>query len=1280
MVDKANVQNIYPLSPMQEGMLFHALADGEGAYLLQSRLEITGLLDRDAFEKAWALLVKRHDVFRTLFSATGADRPLQIVLRDVLLAMTQEDISSHSPEEQQRRIETFCDEDQKKLFDLKTPPLLRLHLFALSSDRHVLIFTVHHLMMDGWCQGVLQEELLSSYYAFREGTSPTLPPPVPYASFIKKIESRNEAEGISFWRETLDEYQPVPLFNWKGSRDGFDFACLESSLDAELSSSLKMAATDLGVTLHVLFQSLWGQVAARFSGRDDIVFGTVVSGRSPDIYGSERIIGLCINTVPVRVRLRDNESFADLVRRMRAQITAAMPWQQMPLVEINALAGSGAELFDHLTVFENYPTGNDEPLTDGQIRIQPSGNLYGYTNYNLVAVFDPGDEIVMRLKYNSRAVGGEQVALLRDSFLLAAQAVACEVGANVSSLPILPDAEETRILRDFSEGISLVLTDETVVAMFEKQAEQTPERTAIVATDGSLTYAELNCRSNIIANRIIKEAKAACGECVGVVMDRDSWMHAVLIGVMKSGAAYVPIDPAYPDERIAFLVEDCDCKLVLTNNAHCERLMGITSATVIDVTARDEKENSDKPALTVSGDDLVYVIHTSGSTGKPKGVRVSHRALANFVQGFVREVHGIYDQPLQEAFVANYVFDASSRAFYPPLTRGDTVHVIDAEMRMDPQAFFRYLCSAGIQILDGTPSLCSMLLEGEGGEPELLHIVCGGEGLSAGMVQRIRRSSLAKAKITNVYGPTETTVDSTLYHVNPLLAEKFPVCPIGRPLANQRTYILDAKMKLLPVGAVGELFIGGLGVAQGYHNRPELTAEKFVSDPFRPGEIIYRTGDRVRWLESGDIEFLGRMDQQVKIRGFRIEPGEVETVMSQHPEVRACAVAVRQNAENENELHAFYSGKNPPAADELRLWLGKRLPSHLVPSRLVCLEHMPMTATGKIDRKSLPEIAAEPVTAQSHLQGATEEKLAGIWRHILGQDAGRDDDFFVLGGHSLKAVRLVSRVSKEFGKSLPMTLAYLAPTLRHMAELIERHDDAAQDKLCESVFVCNPNAEKTVFCFPPYGATSIVYTGLSQKLPEYRFVCINFKSPETFFAESEQILTEYGNSEPVLLLGYSGGGNLAFEIASRWEQKGNSVAKLILLDSYRRLSVSEIPDEVLRNEVAEIMNDPLLRSCLSTAEMRLKQAEAAFSYAKYISGYQEGERQISADIHIICSNDKTTETDVSIDRYGTTRSRSAWKDVTLCDFTIYEGQGSHDEMLWGQQLAGNTAILRKVLG
>lgn len=1285
MVDKENIQNIYPLSPMQEGMLFHALADGQGVYLLQSRLEVIGVLDPVAFQKAWELLVARHDVFRTLFAATGAEQPLQIVLHTAELKMTRENLSTESPAEQEAKIEAFCRQDQATLFDLKKPPLLRLHLFTLAADRHLLIFTVHHIVMDGWCQGVLQEELLAAYYAFCEGGQPTLPSPVPYASFIKKITGQDEAVGLDFWRETLAEYQPTALFHWQDSQDEFSFACFESSLGAAVSTALTRTAADLGTTLHVLFQALWGLAAARFSGQDDLVFGTVVSGRPAEIPGSERIIGLCINTVPVRVKLRAEDTFADLVRRLTGQLGASMPWQQLPLVEISALVDSGAKLFDHLTVFENYPVADDHPLTEGRIRIQPTGDLYGFTNYDLVLVVDPGEELVVRFKFNSLAVCEEQVKLLRDSLLLVAAAVAERADLPLADVPILPAAEESRLLQKFCEGEELSLAEDTVVALFEAQVEKTPDRTAIVASDASLTYAELAARSNLIANRIIATKKAGRDECVGVVLDRDSWMHATLLGVMKSGAAYVPIDPAYPDERIAFLLDDCNCRLVLSNGIHEERLRGVTAVTavtVLDITKVTSEDNDSRPSNSPEGKDLVYVIHTSGSTGKPKGVMVSHLALANFVRGFVKEVHGQYAQPLREAFVANYVFDASSRSFYPPLTRGDTVHVIDSEMRMDPQAFFDYLCAEKIQVLDGTPSLCAMLLEGEmaGQTPELLQIVCGGEGLSAGLVRRIQNSAFSKVKITNVYGPTETTVDSTLYHVDATTTERCPICPIGRPLANQRIYILDTRKKLLPVGAVGELFIGGRGVAEGYYDREELTREKFLPDPFRAGEIMYRTGDKARWLADGNIEFLGRMDQQVKIRGFRIEPGEIETVMSQHSEVSGCAVVVRKNGEDENELHAFYSGKTPPSVEAMRSSLGERLPAHMVPTRIVCLTRMPMTATGKIDRKSLPEIEPEssPSTTSRTLNSATEETLATLWQQVLGHDNfSGDDDFFVVGGHSLKAVRLVSRVNKAFAKPLPMTLAYLAPTIKKMAAVIDHYDATAASGLGEAVFVCNQDAKKTVFCLPPYGATSIVYTGLAQALPELRFVCINFNDAESFFADALEMLEEYSASEPPVLLGYSGGGNLAFELACRWEAQGKKIARLVLLDSYRRLSAGEVSEDVLRKEVAEIMAEPFLRSCLSTVQMRSQLAESALAYAKYISTYQEGERVISAAIHLLSSQDE--KPDPSADRYGSLRSRAAWAEATAGEFANYAGFGGHDEMLWGEELTKNAAVLRNIL-
>lgn len=1280
MIDRNNVSNILPLTPLQEGMLYREIASGGGAYVMQSRLWIDGHLDTEDFERAWNILADRHEALRTLIAAEGADRPLQVVLKHIHIPVPLHDISNSSESEQKESIEEYCRIQRDNGFDLKNPPLLHLALFRYSPVRHLFVMTFHHIIMDGWCQGILHDELIECLRALTEKRTPNLPAAPSFSGYVRYLAGLDQKEGLDFWRKAMDEYVPGGEISWMkhsaSSEDMFDFRRLEFTVCAETITSLRSIAAECGTTLNGAFQTLWGVVTSRLSGKPDVAWGTVVSGRSPDIAGSDHAVGLFINTVPMRFCQGVSGTFRDALRATGDFLRRSLTFQHVPLADVQQACGVYDGLFDHLFIFENYPVSTANNNTGDILAIAPESSLYGHTDYDLVCVADAGDEVQCCLKYNAEAISEENITIIRDTFHALTSAVAADPDKPFKDIEILPENVMRDLLCGLAAGETLTPCRTTFPAMFAAQVKRTPDALAVEAQDGMLTYRELDAASDAIAHALITRADTKPGDRVALMTGHDRTMIPGILGIMKASAVFVPLDPSYPDERVDYILRDCGCLTVVTNKDNADRFGKYDAVTVIEASGIIENTLSVfSPATQPGPDDTAYIIYTSGSTGKPKGVMVPHRALANFIRGYNRSVLNCHENALRIAFVANYVFDAAGRAFYPSLCRGDTVCIVDEETRLDGAALIRFFIQNRIDILDGTPSLCSIALEG-GGCDTVRRIVLGGEALTRPIYDRIR-TAFPNAAVTNVYGPTETTIDSTFCHLHAPEDNEWNIAPIGKAFPNQRVYVLDSTLRALPPGATGEICIGGEGVAQGYLGLTDLTNEKFLPDPYVPGSMVYRTGDRGRWRYDGNIEFLGRGDSQVKIRGHRIETGEIESSISAIPAVTGCAVVVQSDMDARTVLIAFYSGGI--ASRKLRDRLKRALPSYMIPNRIIQMDAMPLTPTGKIDRKVLSEYsfgesAPDPEREQAWTE--TQRLIVEAMNTALGRnDVALHDNFFEVGGHSLTAARLVSLLASKTGKRLPIAALYRFPAPCELAVFVEEYDPALSDHMNEFSFHFNEN-DRAIYCFPPYGATGIVYRELARTLAEYRLVCFNFIDGIDFVSEAARMILHESVKHPVTFLGYSGGGNLAYETAQEIERGGGTVQHLILIDSHRRLGTAIIPRTIHEREMRDIVSSEEYAIFFPDKASMNTAVRNGAAYAHYLySGMEHG--TVNAPITLISADD--TLPDPSRDRFGVMRSRCMWEEQTRVSCTVMKGFGSHDTMLEGNNCAKNGVIVQRIL-
>lgn len=1277
MAEKRELQDIYTLAPLQEGMLFHALRDeGSTAYVEQMVLRLDGTIDPDRFAACWQRILDRHDCLRSVFVLKGADTPLQVVYRCRPFPFTCTDLRGRPAAEQAAVLEAYCREDRERGFDLARDVLIRGALFRLGASAWRFVLTLHHIVMDGWCQGIVYDELMTLYAAAAAETAAALPPARPYVEYIRWLKAQDREASLAFWRESLAGYSgtaSVPRAPAQGS--GYAYAEHRFHVDAETTRALRRRAGRAGATVSTTLQMLWGVTLCQFGYLDDVVFGSIVSGRPAELPGVDRMVGLFINAIPVRVRLDPAAGVSAFLAALQETALAGTPHHYVPLGAIQSALERRSPLFDHILVFESYPDATLAP--EEQARLPMALELEGMaarTHYDFSLLVIPLDTLTFLFKYNENVHAPEQMAQLEARLrALVAAFLAADEETTLGAMMSLSVGEERAAL-DAARGPVVSLPEgESVVSRFEAQAAATPECLAVRARTGTFTYAALNREADSLAARLAECVGERPEARVGLLLDRDEWLPVALWAVLKAGFAYVPMEPDTPDERVNFILADSNCCCVVSSDpARDEPRVQLP---VLDVrVAAGQEQPWQRPEIAAAS--LAYIIYTSGSTGTPKGVMIEHRNLCNFVATFADEVYAPLGSGLQTAFLANYVFDASGRAFYPPQVRGDCLVIVDRELRSDIPGLHRFLAEHQVDIVDCTPSLLSLLVDmapedGPTMVPRLA--VTGGEALPKGLAEGFR--ARFAADYINVYGPTETTIDSTLYALPDSLAREAACVSIGRPLPNQSVFLVDPWGHLAPVGGRGEIWIGGAGVGRGYANRPAETEARFAPAPWGR---VYRTGDIGQWRPDGCLLYHGRNDDQIKIRGHRIEVGEVESVLRALPGVRQAAVRVWTAADTaEASLIGYVVPVDTLSADRLRGALKERLPGYMIPAHLMVLEALPLNTSGKVDRRALP--LPQDLEPQGGVPvppaGPAEEKMAQLWQELLGGGAiGREDDFFACGGHSILAMRLSAAVSRAWDREVPVPLIYEAPRL---GEYTARVDGSAELRPGEPLMLrLNASAGPPLFCFPPHGGLAVSCRALAETLSAWTWLGFDFAGPDSVAQYVAAIEGAVGD-EPVLLVGYSGGGNLAFEVTRQLEARGRMVSGILMFDSYRRLTRGTVGAEELRGQIQEQLAEPAFQDLMADGILARTLEERAGAYAAYLmAGVDEG--QVAAPITVVASPDKGEEGPVR-DGRGALRSRAAWQEVTASVFTLLSGCGTHEGMLRGLALEQNAALAEQAL-
>ena len=1054
-----NVEDIYPLSPMQQGLLFHSLYSPEsGFYVQQLSCTFAAGLDVEAFLEAWRRVIERHPALRTSFAWEGLDEALQVVSQKVVLPVERQDWRELSESVRDERFEALLEEDRRRGFNLSEAPAMRLHLVRAGEDSYRFLWSSHHILLDGWSLFSILQELFASYDALVRNEDVKLDRNRPFRDYIEWLQQQDAAEAEAFWRQSLGGFStPTPLgidrpTGAEHGREEESYGREYLTLTPALTNELQSLARRQRLTLNTLIQGAWALLLSLYSREPDVVFGITVSGRPAELAGVEKMVGLFINTLPVRVRVSPDESLLSWLKELQARQTRQQQFDYTALVDIRGWSEveRGQPLFESILGFENYPV--DEALKARATGLQIGDVLFSEkTNFALNIAAIPGPPLALDILYSTRRFDAATVTRIGNHFRALLESFVADPEQKLSSLSALTEGERQEMLIEWNRTQTEFPTEICLHELFEQQSQLRPDAPALSHAGREQSYGEMNRRANQLAH-YLRALGVGAESLVGLMIERTGEMAVSVLGVLKAGGAYLPLDAQHPRERLSLMLDDARPAVVLITRELLVKLPP-TDARVICLDAewpRIEQQPDQNLALLVNPDNLAYVIYTSGSTGKPKGVLIPHRSVVNhnFATAALYELRPS-DRVLQFASLS---FDVAVEEIFPTWLRGGCVVLRPADVLDSHAAFFELLEREQVSVVNLTTpywnELMAELSRTKSSLSKSLRVAAiGGEkGLPEGFAFAKRHVG-ERVRLLNVYGPTETTVTNTAYEFaddDDNGRRDYGSVPIGRPIANTEIYVLNEHLQPLPVGVGGEVFIGGGSLARGYLNQPAQTAEKFIPNPFgkEPGAKLYRTGDLARFLPDGNVEFIGRVDHQVKVRGFRIELGEIEAALAEHAAVREAVVIVREDEGGKRVVAYVVAGEGQtPATAGLRAFISEKLPEYMMPSAFVFLEALPLTSNGKVNRRALPapdQSAAELGSDYVPPRTLVEEMLAGMWAEVLGiSRPGVYDDFFDAGGHSLLATQLMSRLREAFGVEVPLRELFESPTVAELAQQVE---------------------------------------------------------------------------------------------------------------------------------------------------------------------------------------------------------------------------------------------------
>jgi amino acid adenylation domain-containing protein len=1046
-MSKHNIEAIFPLSPVQRGILFHSVYDQVSTiYTAQWSCCFYGAFNVEAFKHAWRHVVNRHSILRTLFLWEGREQPLQVVRSQIELPWDQQDWRDLAQEQQQEQLKRYLGTDRERKFDLAQAPLMRLALIRIAEESYRFIWSHHHLLLDGWSSLKLIEELLNFYKAFCRNQELWLERPRPYRDYIVWLRQQDMSAAEKFWRQSLEGFSsPTPLpmesdSSFSSTREVSDHEH-HLHLSETSTAALQLLAREHGLTLNTLLLGAWALLLSRFSGEQDVLFGTTVSGRPTELVGVELMVGVFINTLPLRVRVSPAEPLLVWLKNIQTQQVKMRQYEYSPLVDIQgwSCVPRGQQLFRTILVFDNYPLRislkqqleADSDLTMGDFHVWES------SSYTIAVVVVPGNRLELRIEYNSGLYNAATAYRILRNFQYLLESMVLNAQKRLSDLPSMNAAEQHQILVEWNNTQHESRSEGGVHRMIERQAADRPDTVAVGGEGRWLSYRELNRRANQLAH-YLQRIGVRRGDLVGVCLEHGLEEVLGLLGVLKAGAGYVPLDPAHPVERMARMLSDAQVSVLLTE----ERLRAGLQSLRPGLLSLD----SDWALVSAESDaavegwecraDIAYLIYTSGSTGEPKGVAISHEALVNYIE-WAKAVY-LEGENLSFGLYSSIAFDLTVTSIYTPLISGSAVMVYPRQGKEPPLE--RMLSEGEVGVLKLTPSHLSMIKERDNRGSGVKCLIVGGEAFEEKLAREVWESFGGEVKIYNEYGPTEATVGCMIYKYEADERQRAMV-PIGHPSDNTQIFVLDEWLNPVAMEVIGEVYIGGRGLALGYWRRAETTAERFVATPFILGERLYRTGDLAKWVGDRELEYVGRTDEQIKYHGYRVELNEIRCVLNSHPQIKDSVVIVKKDDQQQQMMVAYYVSGETLEVRSLRAFLSEHLLAETIPGIFVHLDQLPLTLNGKVNYEALPTLteAREKIKEKHEApRTQTQEILAGIWAQVLGlEKIGIHNTFYELGGHSLMATRVVSRVRAAFQVKVSLRSLLEEATVAKLAERIE---------------------------------------------------------------------------------------------------------------------------------------------------------------------------------------------------------------------------------------------------
>ncbi|MBD2201082.1 amino acid adenylation domain-containing protein [Calothrix sp. FACHB-1219] len=1184
----------YQLSSLQQGMLFNNLvAQKSGVDIEQMICLVHEKIDVLAFQKAWQKVVERHAVLRTSFDWQSQREPQQYVHQKVIIPLEQQDWCDLSDTEQSTKLQAYLQSDRTLGFELNVAPLMRLALFRLRESVYQFIWTFHHALLDGRSLSILIKEVFAFYDAFCEGKDLQLPQPRPYQDHITWLQQQDWCKSESFWRNLLKGFTaPTPLLLDSNPRDQSGFGEQAIRLSEKTTAMLQSLAQQHQLTINTLVQGAWAILLSRYSGESDIVFGATRACRHSSVAGAESIVGLLINTLPVRVSVSGEKSLLSWLKELRSQWVALRNYEHTPLVNVQRWSDvpPGKPLFDSILVFENYEL-NSALRSQGGRWQNLEFRLEEQTNFPLTLVGYADSELLLKLKYDQNLFDNAKIARMLGHLETLLSSMANNPWQCLGELPLLTSDEKHQMLIEWNHTQADFAEQLCIHQLFEAQVEQTPDAVAVVCGEEQLTYQQLNCRANQLAHHL-KQLGVKPGVLVAVYLERSLEMIPTVLGILKAGGAYVPLEPSFPKARIQLLLSSLEINSLVTQswllpNIHELELVALQHLICLDKSAHTQSGwqvghqqvwnrsyldllPTENLPTSANSNDIAYVIFTSGSTGTPKGVVVRHRPVINLIE-WVNKTFNINSAD-RVLFITSLCFDLSVYDIFGLLAAGGSIRVVPSDDVRDPEALLHILCHEPITFWDSAPPALQQLagffsqVQESNCHPQLRLVFMSGDWIPVTLPDLLK-ATFPGVEVISLGGATEATVWSNYYPIGKV-EPYWKSIPYGKPIQNAKYYILDDYLNPCPIGVSGELHIGGECLASGYLNQPELTAQKFIPDPFsdKKSARLYKTGDLARYLADGNIEFLGRIDHQVKIRGFRIELGEIESVLSQHDCVQETVVIAREDEPGNKRLVAYVvlNGESTPTMNELRRFLREKLPDYMIPSAFVAIAKIPLTPNGKVDRRALPipdQNRPELEKAFVSPKNTVEIELTQIWSAILGiKSIGISDNFFDLGGDSLLAVKLFTQIEKKFGQKLPLATLLQSPTIEQLASILRQSNTPAS---WSSLVTIQPGSseKRPLFLIHALGGNVIGYQTLVRYLgkeqPVYGLQAQGLDGKQTPHTRVEDMASHYIKEMrtvqphgPYLLGGFSSGGTIAFEMARQLVAQGDRVALLAMFDTY----------------------------------------------------------------------------------------------------------------------------------